>query len=161
MTKPGKGGGGWLKRTHLWASRRVAGRGRGGHGRGLAACTAACGGTGLWAAGVAPSQASAAQALEISGSGSQSDLTDLTRSGHHPCQLINDRSSWRQILREVDPGHIGSFCSGWRRRPCCCARISGAIRKPRALAHGRRRMEDLPGLLSSSGAGKANADRLM
>ena len=39
--------------------------------------------------------------------------------------------------------------------------ISGAILTPRALAHGRRRMEDLPGLLNSSGAGKANADRLM
>ena len=39
--------------------------------------------------------------------------------------------------------------------------ISGVILKPRALAHERRRMEDLPSLLSSSGAGKANADRLM
>ena len=31
------------------------------------------------------------------------------------------------------------------------------IRKPRARAHERSRMEDLPSLLSSSGAGKANA----
>ena len=36
-------------------------------------------------------------------------------------------------------------------------RISGVILKPRARAHERRRMEDLPSLLSSSGAGKANA----
>ena len=35
--------------------------------------------------------------------------------------------------------------------------ISGAILKPRAHAHGSGRMEDLPSLLSSSGAGKANA----
>ena len=35
--------------------------------------------------------------------------------------------------------------------------ISGVILKPHALAHGRGRMEDLPSLLSSSGAGKANA----
>ena len=35
--------------------------------------------------------------------------------------------------------------------------ISGAILKPHARAHGRGRMEDLPSLLNSSGAGKANA----
>ena len=47
---------------------------------------------------------------------------------------------------------------------CCLVEliyISGAILTPRALAHGRGRMEDLPGLLNSSGARKANADRLM
>ena len=40
-------------------------------------------------------------------------------------------------------------------------RISGSILKPRARAHGSGRMEDQPSLLSRSGAGKANADRLM
>ena len=40
------------------------------------------------------------------------------------------------------------------------SRLAGLVElsgKPRALAHERRRMEDLPSLLSSSGAGKANA----
>ena len=48
-------------------------------------------------------------------------------------------------------------CAGLRPLRRLLRSISGAIPTPRALAHGRRRMEDLPGLLSSSGAGKANA----
>ena len=34
---------------------------------------------------------------------------------------LPNRSSWRHILKKVDPGHIGSFRSGCRRRPRCCA----------------------------------------
>ena len=46
--------------------------------------------------------------------------TESTVAAWVPSPLPN-RSSWRHILKKVDPGHIGSFRSGCRRRPRCCA----------------------------------------
>ena len=71
-------------------------------------------------------------------------------NGWHACgSTVDSRSLMSSVTRAVGISSPEGLDTD--------ARISGLIRKPRALAHGSGRLEDLPSLLSRSGAGKANA----